>query len=209
MIEPNNKVIILGTPHGINVSGKSSPDGRFREYAYGREIVSRLKDELESEGYRVHVDIAADAVPPQQKDELKLRCDIVNALCKRYGKENCIFVSIHVNASGMDGQWHDPRGWSVYTSPGETKADLLASCIWNAAKEILKGNTRMRTDLSDGDVDFESNLYVLKNTACPAVLTENLFMDNVDDLKYLESEEGKCAIVSLHKNGIIEYINNK
>lgn len=34
-------------------------------------------------------------------------------------------------------------------------------------------------------------------------------MDNKDDVKYLLSEEGKNAIVKVHVNGIIEYINNK
>jgi N-acetylmuramoyl-L-alanine amidase len=33
----------------------------------------------------------------------------------------------------------------------------------------------MRTDFSDGDADKEAHLYVLKNTNCPAVLTENFF----------------------------------
>ena len=28
---------------------------------------------------------------------------------------------------------------------------------------------------TDGDSDYEANFYVLKNTKCPAVLTENLF----------------------------------
>jgi N-acetylmuramoyl-L-alanine amidase len=29
--------------------------------------------------------------------------------------------------------------------------------------------------MSDGDPDKEANLYVIKNTKCPAVLTENFF----------------------------------
>ena len=38
-------------------------------------------------------------------------------------------------------------------------------------------------------------------------LTENGFMDNVLSLKYLESDEGEKAIVALHVEGIINYIN--
>lgn len=201
-------VVILGTPHGVNVSGKQSPDGRLREYAYGREIVKRLKAELEADGYTVMVDIEQDIVPSKQCDELQLRCDIVNRICQKYGPENCVYVSVHVNASGMDGAWHTPHGWSVYTSVGQTKADKLADCLWESAKEILPESMRtLRTDRTDGDVDFEANLYVLKHTVCAAVLTENFFMDNMNDVEYLESEESKADLVALHKMGIVRYVN--
>lgn len=221
------RVIILGTPHGVNVLGKRSPDKRLEEYAYGRKVVQELKRQLESDGYTVLVDIASDYVPPKQKVELKLRCDIVNALCARYGKENCIYVSVHVNAAGSDGKWHKAGGWCAYTSVGKTKADELAECLYEAAHEHLRGyedcmtvcqangvgydqkQRPYRTDkVSDGDSDLEKNYYVLKNTACPAVLTENLFMDNETDVDFLLDEQGFNAIVNLHKEGIVRYIAN-
>lgn len=40
----------------------------------------------------------------------------------------------------------------------------------------------------------------------PAVLTENLFMDNKEDVKFLLSEEGKKQIIDLHVQGIKKYI---
>ena len=51
------------------------------------------------------------------------------------------------------------------------------------------------------------NLYILKHTHCPAVLTENLFQDNKDDVDFLLSAEGKKKIVDMHVKGIIDYIN--
>lgn len=42
----------------------------------------------------------------------------------------------------------------------------------------------MRTDLSDGDKDKESGFYILKHTIMPAVLTENLFMDNKKNMNF-------------------------
>ena len=47
---------------------------------------------------------------------------------------------------------------------------------------------------------------MLNNTKCPAVLTENLFQDNKDDVNYLLSDEGKHAIIRLHVEGIINYL---
>ena len=47
---------------------------------------------------------------------------------------------------------------------------------------------------------------MLTNTKCGAVLTENFFMDNKEDIAYLTSIEGKQAIVNTHVYGIVNYI---
>lgn len=205
------KVVILGTPHGENVAGKRSPDGRFREYRFGREVIRELKLKLEREGVMVVVDIPGDVVPSKQEDELRMRCGIVNSLCERWGTKNCCYVSVHVNASGMGKQWMMARGWCVFTSVGRTRADGLASCLWDAAREVLPQDhkTAVRADWSDKDPDYEKDLYVLKKTRCAAVLTENLFMDNLEDLEYLESIEGRMAIVELHRRGIMRWLDEQ
>ena len=61
---------------------------------------------------------------------------------------------------------------------------------------------------SDGDLDYEENFYILKHTACPAVLTENGFYTNKEDLAILESREGRRAITDLHVEGIVEHSLN-
>lgn len=196
------KTIILGTAHLKSTPGKCSPDKRLKEYAYSREIVAAVKAILKSMGYNVFVDIEDDDLKLTQQQELSLRCRLVNELCKQY--KDCIYVSIHVNAASSDGKWHNATGWEIYTSPGETKADYLATCIYEAAKYNLK-DKRMRIDLSDGDPDKEANLYVLKHTNCPAVLTENFFMDTKSDVDYLLSDQGFHEIVRLHVEGILKY----
>lgn len=52
---------------------------------------------------------------------------------------------------------------------------------------------------------WQANFYVVKNTACPAVLTENLFQDNHDDVDFLASPEGKAKIVELHRTCIAKH----
>ena len=100
----------------------------------------------------------------------------------------------------------DARGWSCFTSIGETRADSLATCLYEAAKAQLPGHN-IRKDYTDGDPDIEKNFYILRHTRCPAVLTENLFMDNRDDVAFLESAEGSQAIVNLHVEGIRRYLS--
>lgn len=195
--------IILGTAHQKSIQGKCSPDGKFREYKYSREVVKAVCDILQSMGYRTLIDIEDDDLGLSQQRELSLRCSIVNELVKQY--KNCIYVSIHVNAAAADGKWHNATGWEVYTSVGKTKADELATCLYNAAKYNAQ-DKKMRTDYSDGDPDKEAHLYVLKHTNCPAVLTENFFQDNQKDVDYLTSDRGFHEIVRLHVEGILNYI---
>ena len=195
------KTIILGTAHLESTPGKRSPDGKFREYAYSREICKTLRDVLQSMNYNVIIDIEEDDLKLTQNQELKHRCDIVNSY------SDCIYVSIHVNAAGNGKDWMKATGWSAYTTVGTTKSDKLAECLYNAAKVNLKGK-KIREEKIDGDSDIESNLYVLKHTKCPAVLTENFFQDNKEDVEYLLSDEGFHNIVRLHLEGILNYLKD-
>lgn len=199
------KTIILGTAHLKSTPGKCSPDKKFFEYKYSREVCKAVKAILEDLGYKVFIDIEDDDLNVDQSRELCLRCKIVNDLQKVY--KNCIYVSIHVNAAGNGSKWMNATGWSAYTSVGVTAADRLANCLYDAAKKNLKGK-KLRTDNTDGDLDIESNFYVLKHTNCPAVLTENFFQDNKDDVNYLTSDEGFHEIVRTHVEGIIQYVKD-
>ena len=219
----NQKIVILGTAHGKNVAGKRSPDKKFEEYLYSREIVGLVRRELEAKGCKVFVDMQESEVPLPQTAELRARCKYVNELCDKYGTKNCIYVSIHVNAAASTGSWNKAGGWSAYTSRGQTNADKLATFLYNAAEKHLasyakamdegkesglydKKQRPFRTDYSDGDADQEAGFYVLTNTKCAAVLTENLFMDNKSDVRFLTSEKGKSAIVKTHVEGILKYL---
>ncbi len=223
-------IIILGTAHLKEISGKCSPDGTLRECVYSREIIADVKEKLESYGYNVFVDYEplgkSDKMSGSgtlQSRELDYRVRVVNGLCSDYGKDRCLYVSIHVNAAGSDGKWHGAGGWCCYTSKGRTKADNLAECMYDAAFTNLKEyvmlmeegkrrgdytekQTPFRMDKTDGDRDLEAGLYVVRKTACPAVLTENLFQDNKRDVEFLLSDEGRHAIARLHVEGILGYV---
>lgn len=199
------KTIILGTAHLKCTPGKCSPDKRLKEYAYSRKVCKSIKRALEEKGYTVFIDIESDDLKMTQSQELAYRCNLVNKLQKKY--KNCIYVSIHVNAAGADGNWHSATGWEAYTSVGITSADRLATCLYNSAKINLEGK-KLRTDYSDKDPDKEANFYILKHTSCPAVLTENFFQDNKNDVDFLLSEEGFNKITQTHIDGIIDYIKD-
>ena len=63
--------------------------------------------------------------------------------------------------------------------------------------------------MSDGDSDWEEQFYILRKSMCPAVLTENFFMDSQSDLEYLQSRAGKQAVVDTHVEGILEWLESR
>ena len=193
--------ILLDPGHGLNTPGKRSPDGTFLEAAYNREIAKYILAELQAKGHDAQL-----LVPEPEDIPLKERVRRVNAHCTALGKSNVILISIHVNAAGDGTRWHTATGWSCYTCKGQTQSDTLANCLYQAATKNFPGK-RIRTDYSDKDPDWEENFYLLRKTLCPAVLSENYFMDNKSDLEYLQSRAGKQAVIDTHVEGITEYLN--
>jgi N-acetylmuramoyl-L-alanine amidase len=118
---------------------------------------------------------------------LSQRVELANAYHAVHG--NCVYLSIHNNASSasIKGTGGTARGLEIWTSPGVTKSDEIATKIYNGLVNIVP---KIRTDkYSDGDPDKESPFYVLKNTKMPAVLIEFGFFDNWEDYKLISSPE--------------------
>jgi len=89
------------------------------------------------------------------------------------------FISFHANASDNV----HANGIEVFTTKGDTKADDLASLLFEEVSDIT--TQRRRVDMSDGDVDKEANFAVLRHTKAPAALFEFGFITN----------QGECAVM--------------
>lgn len=192
--------ILIDNGHGFNTPGKCSPDKRLLEWAYTREIAIRIVDRLKELGYD------AERVVTEDDDiSLKERCRRINAWCSKLGAKNCLSVSVHCNAAGGDGQWHNARGWQVYVSNNaSSNSKKLAQLLYAQAEKYgLKGNRSVPKEKY-----WVANLAMCRDTNCPAVLTENMFQDNKEDVDFLLSEEGKQMITYIHVNGIIDYVKS-
>ena len=186
----------------MNISSEFTNGGRFREWKYNRVIAKQVVDILSSMGYN------ANLLVPEDKDiSLSERIRRVKTVCNNVGASNVLLISVHANAVGDGSEWMNGRGWEAYTTRGETISDKLAEYLYSRADKNLPGR-KIREDWTDGDRDKEADFYIIKKAPCAAVLTENFFYDNKDDLKYLTSEEGVHGVVRLHVEGIIDYINN-
>lgn len=193
--------ILIDPGHGVDTQGKRSPKGEFgvlREYAFNRAIAKPLVDRLKKLGYDAELVVSED-----EDISLGERCRRVNRVCDEFGAKNCIFISIHSNASSNCETWQKPNGWCefVYTK-ASSASKRLAQCLYDEAyKRGLKGNRAVPPERY-----WTANFYVLKHTNCPAVLTENLFYDNHNDYLYLCSEKGIEEIIDLHIKAIVRYL---
>ena len=194
-------VILIDNGHGENTAGKRSPDGRLLEWKYSREIAAEVVKRLKTMDYN-----AMQLVTEENDISLGTRCKRVNDICKHFGASNVLVVSVHCNAAGADGKWHDARGWQACVSlNASAKSKQLASYLFDAAQaEGLK----MRSP-KPGQKWWAQNLAICRDTLCPAVLTENLFQDNLADVEFLLSDKGREAIVNLHVEGIVNYLKSK
>ena len=196
-----NLVVIIDNGHGKNTPGKCAPDKSLFEWQWTREIASMLCMRL----YGINTIQTVILVPEEHDVSLKERVRRVNTIvhdAKIAGKE-VLLISIHINAAGCGGTWKNASGWSVWVSNNASdKSKQFAQIAYNEALSLhLKGNRVVPKEQY-----WTSNFYILKNTLCPAVLTENMFMDNQEDVQFLNSEKGKEMIVKLHYNAILKYI---
>lgn len=192
--------ILIDAGHGVDTPGKRSPDGVFREYYWNRLVADKLQAQLLLNG------IDAELVVPETHDiSLSQRVARVNEVCSRVGADEVILVSIHANAAGDGSRWMGAKGWSCYTSPGETKSDKLAECLYDAFEEEFR-DRKIRKDMSDGDRDWESNFTLLAKTRCPAVLLENFFYDNEEECAWLMQQDTRIRIAEAAAKGIMKYL---
>ena len=141
-------------------------------------------------------------VDTQEDISLRKRTDAANDIYREQLQNDgkpCIYVSVHANGFSQE----SAHGWGVYTSPGETKSDKIASVLYVRAEEEFP-NHKMRKDTTDGDADKEANFWVLRKVVMPAILSENFFMTNREESKLLLSEEGRDRIAKIHFDMIQE-----
>jgi len=195
-------IFLIDNGHGTRkyTRGKCSPDRRIYEGEWNREFAAMLKERLDSVG------VQSILLVPEEKDiPLKSRVERANTITSNMKAAgiDTVLISIHINAAASDDKYHNASGWTVWISGNASKKSRELSKIFadNAVEMGLTGN---RAILPTGY--WAASLYILKNTVCPAILCENMFMDNIGDEEFLLSEEGKKRLIDLYENSILEYM---
>ena len=193
-------LIILDNGQGVNTKGKRSPDSRLMEWKWARDFVERLTSRLKKEGFSTYILVPEDS--DVSLSNRVLRANTVYKNFKRISSDwEILLISVHVNAAKEPG-WSKASGLTTWVSENASKKSrLIASLIQTLAKQDgLTGDIWIPSDNY-----FKSNFYICKNTSCPAVLVENMFMTNKNDVDFLLSDEGQEKLVELYIDALKSY----
>ena len=156
-------------------------------------IVSRLvESHLIAAGYEVK--LTRTDWEQAESDDLSYRTALANDW------DADAFISIHCNSAASP----SAEGYEVWTSPGDTQGDVLASCIYNQIAAEFPDRAG-RSDYSDGDSDKESRFYVLVYTNAPACLVEIAFISNDDEAALLADAAWQDRYAKTIAKGIADF----
>jgi N-acetylmuramoyl-L-alanine amidase len=191
--------VLLDNGHGGLINGIYQTSGKrathngktIYEGEFNRAIVNGIIEQL------TLLNIPYVNITPEYSD-ITLETRVARA--NKYPANSSIFFSIHSNAGGGSGS-------EFYTTPRQTKSDKIATILGEEYRKEFP-NRILRTDFSDGDLDKEFDFYVIKRTKMPGVLTENFFMDNLDEFtNILNTRSGRQKIIDFHVKAIVRVKN--
>ena len=167
-------LIMIDPGHGGKDPGAVNKEMKAQEKDVNLALALIIKEIVETGDflYRVALTRSDDSFV-----SLEQRCAMAN------GDRAAAFVSIHCNAA----ENKSARGYEVWTSPGNTRGDMLATEL-GIGLGIAMPYSEGRFDFDDGDLDKEANFYVLRHTKMPAALVEVEFISNDDCAVFLKND---------------------
>ena len=194
------KTIIIDPGHGGEDCGAIGVTGIY-EKDLNMQISKKLGDYLRAAGYNVIYTRTEDKLLYTEEEnikgmrkiyDLKNRTNIANSY------SDAIFISIHMNSYGNE----NCSGLQVYHTPGNEEAKKLALNVQSSVKSSLQANNK-RT-IKSGE-----NIFLLENSANPAILIECGFISNTEESTKLSEKEYQKELCFSILCGIIEYVKQR
>ena len=176
------KVIVIDAGHGGTDCGATRAG--IKESDITLNVALRLEAILKQKGYKVYMTRRSD-----QTVSLQERVDIAE------GKDEDVFVSIHVNSSEN-------------TSPVGTETHYYHQYSYNLAKCIQAELAKNVTESPNRGL-IKSRFYVINHTTVPAILVEIGFISNPEEKHEMTTPQRKQATAEGIAEGIIEYLNKQ
>jgi N-acetylmuramoyl-L-alanine amidase len=167
--------------------------GWFFEGVFNREVAAKIEQYLKDWGMSV-INVYDPVI------DVSLNKRVLKANMNAQNYEASLFLSIHGNAAGST----TARGFEVFTSIGQTKADIYATFLFNEVKEAFP-KWVYRMDTIDNDPDKEANFFVLSQTSMPAVLSENGFFTNYKDAVMMFDPAFQNTLALCHARAVVDY----
>ena len=167
-------VVVIDAGHGGNDPGKIGVDG-CKEKDVNLQIALCLKAQLQARGVTVILTrdadacLATDGATNKKVSDMHNRVSIINQAGADY------MISIHQNSYPEP----DVSGPQVFFYSGPEQSGQLAAGIQEQLIKRLK--PEKEREIKPGD-----ELYILKNSACPAVIVECGFLSNPEECENLQ-----------------------
>lgn len=235
--DSNGKITKKASPYAMHKNDSGYADAKLykydlEEYEFNRTVSKHLKNMLISScpGITVRYTIGSgdDAALSSRAGEQYLSVRKYNAakyMVDNAPNKHAVFVSVHGNAFGNGESWNTAKGWCSFISTNSNLASLsrpLAEHITKAAKDNglnIRGNGisnyQAAMGKSEGDYGILSTTlsksatkaHVNKWTTIPALIVENYFYTNKDDVQIMIKQPDLFARVI--KEGIINFAESK
>lgn len=192
-------LIAVDDGHGMETAGKRTPalpcdlmfNGKLRkkgDIIHENEFNQVIMDKFIAGCKRCGIN-TLEVAPGDSDVALATRVSTANQ------KKANLYISFHANA--LTGKWQTGAYGLVVIKHKtcQAKTDELAINVYNELKNGVKWYSNGATKYGvrkDQDISGVS-LYVLKNTSMPAILVEYGFMDNVEDVKLMVTDEFSTA----------------
>jgi len=194
----------LDNGHGKLQAGKRSPifdDGKTQllEYEFNRDVVEKIIAKLDEKGI-AYFDVVPDV--DEVGSFLKGRVSRANNKITPLKK---VFVSVHANAGPTNSSgWGSTTGIETWYHKNSRKGKKMAAIF---QKHLIDEMNWKNRHLKSSAI---TDLYVLRETWMPAILTENGFFTNKtqaadlmkDSVRQKVADAHVAAIVEIEKNGI-------
>lgn len=189
------KTLILDPAHGINVSGKRSPDGKHEEWKWSRIQIYKLINKFSSNTLNFYYE--SPFLKEINEPGLIRRVNKYNQITA--GSDITLMLSLHNDANHESKcdrfGWGKAKGIAFWTSRGETKADEWATFMFNRFNELMsEENYRKAMWLGEketvADPDYESDFTILAGNKIikpvyEGILMEVLFQNTKSDVEKL------------------------
>ena len=183
------KKVCMDAGHDASNLYNKSPDGTYYEHEFALDMAKRMQTILVRHGVSVTLTRSGgEAV------SLEERVAIANAI-----SDLSLFVSLHSNAAGGSG-WSSARGWSIYTSSADDAAQR------NLAANDIIASVQAAGVVTRNPALLHERFYVLRKTVAPAVLIEQGFHTNEEDVALLKASAYRDLLATAQCKGILSYL---
>jgi N-acetylmuramoyl-L-alanine amidase len=169
--------VVIDAGHGGEDGGAVSASG-IVEKELNLQIALLLRDLLEANGVKVIMTRTTDTLLYDKNADYEGRkkvLDLAARVAVAESTENAMFVSIHMNAFPQ-AQY---KGLQVYYSPNNTVSETLAETIQRKIATSLQPDNHRKIKRAG------SEIHLLEQLDCPAVLVECGFLSNAEDCRAL------------------------